>query len=315
MELSSGWSYRWIPADAEEAWAQGDSLGSLPWEALETRGVPPRREGSSLLQMRLVLPRKILENPALFLKRVNGVFSLHLGGEELYRYGPEKLDQWKRADRFPWQTFHMISLPDKWGGQILTMNLYTPFPVAGIDGIPLLGDRGDLFVSMFRTNLPLFMMGILVLFVGILGFIFILVIIMLDIDFFRLYNDRYGHLRGDVCLTRISRIMEEELSRPGDFLFRYGGEEFSALSADTDEKGLRRVAERLRQRVEEEAIPSEKSLISSVVTIRVGGYSAVPAESRGSRGPVDLVKRADENLYRAKKGGRNRVVATGGPSE
>ncbi len=128
--------------------------------------------------------------------------------------------------------------------------------------------------------------------------------VMADVDFFKDFNDCYGHPEGDKTLKAVAQALEKNLARPGDFVARYGGEEFVVILPDTDLEGALAVAEELRIAVKALAIPHAESKISSVVTISLGVAAEVPDTNDG---PDPLVKRADEALYRAKNEGRNRV--------
>lgn len=133
-----------------------------------------------------------------------------------------------------------------------------------------------------------------------------LALVMIDIDFFKNYNDRYGHLAGDECLRRTAEAMGGRLRRAGDLLARYGGEEFAALLPDTKLKGALALAESCRRAVEELAVVHEDSLAAPVVTVSLGAAAMIPDEGQT---PQDLIQAADQALYRAKDGGRNRVEA------
>ena len=133
-------------------------------------------------------------------------------------------------------------------------------------------------------------------------------LIFCDIDHFKLFNDTYGHQQGDDCLVRVAQAMDEALNRPADLVARYGGEEFVALLVDTDAEGARLVAERMRQQVEGLRIEHRASSAAPHLTVSLGVATVKPAD--GLR-PEDLVSHADQALYAAKQGGRNRVeVAT-----
>jgi diguanylate cyclase (GGDEF)-like protein len=127
-----------------------------------------------------------------------------------------------------------------------------------------------------------------------------------DIDYFKRFNDTYGHQAGDECLVRVAQAMEETLNRPADLVARYGGEEFIALLVDTGIEGARMLAERMRARVEALNVEHRASGVSSHLTVSLGVASVVP---RPAFRPEDLVDLADRALYAAKAGGRNRVVA------
>ncbi|MBN2873927.1 MAG: diguanylate cyclase, partial [Spirochaetales bacterium] len=129
-------------------------------------------------------------------------------------------------------------------------------------------------------------------------------VLMIDIDYFKNFNDRYGHQLGDECLIAVCARIGESLERPQDSIARYGGEEFAAILPGTDEAGARRVAERVRTAVEALGIVHEASHISRVVTVSVGYVSRVPVPGDD---PARLMDLADEALYRAKNAGRNRI--------
>ncbi len=128
-----------------------------------------------------------------------------------------------------------------------------------------------------------------------------LALVMIDIDFFKAYND---HSQGDDCLRKVARTMSMILRRATDFLARYGGEEFAVILADTalDEATL--AAEHLRSQVEEQVIPHSCSQIASCVTISLGIAADAP---NGNNSAAELLAAADAALYRAKGAGRNRV--------
>ena len=129
-------------------------------------------------------------------------------------------------------------------------------------------------------------------------------VIMLDVDYFKQYNDEYGHPEGDICLRRVARIVNNSLHRAGDFVYRYGGEEFIISMYDTDEEGARMIAEKMRLMVEREMIKHANSDISLFVTISLGVSTQIPDKDSESE---DLVAKADIALYKAKQAGRNRV--------
>ena len=129
-------------------------------------------------------------------------------------------------------------------------------------------------------------------------------IIMVDIDFFKNYNDIYGHLSGDECLTKVAATLKANLKRPGDMIARYGGEEFIILLPDTDVKNAAALAETLRHSIEALAIEHMESYVSEWVTISLGVASRIPNEDASLS---DLIADADRALYRAKNAGRNRV--------
>jgi two-component system chemotaxis family response regulator WspR len=131
-----------------------------------------------------------------------------------------------------------------------------------------------------------------------------LTLIMFDVDWFKLYNDKFGHLEGDECLKRIARTAQEIVSRPADTLARYGGEEFIVLLPETDASGAAIVAEKLRTEVESLHLPNPDSTISPYVTISLGVTTIVPEVNSA---PDDGLKLVDKALYQAKGAGRNRL--------
>ncbi|HWQ10254.1 MAG TPA: diguanylate cyclase [Holophaga sp.] len=128
-------------------------------------------------------------------------------------------------------------------------------------------------------------------------------LVMIDVDFFKLYNDHHGHLAGDECLKRIALALGDG-NRAGDLVARYGGEEFVALLLGSEPQGAVQAAERMRARVEDLGIAHGHSSISAVVTISLGVASCRVDEGTD---PTALLAQADRALYLAKTRGRNRV--------
>lgn len=128
-------------------------------------------------------------------------------------------------------------------------------------------------------------------------------IVLLDVDFFKKYNDRYGHQVGDECLKSVAKEVARATPRPGDLAARYGGEEFVLILAETDQDGARWVAEQIRQQLSALKIPHDDSSHKHV-TVSCGVASVVPSEELSVE---KLVKSADIALYIAKEHGRNRV--------
>ncbi|MEB0165184.1 diguanylate cyclase, partial [Glaciimonas sp. CA11.2] len=131
-----------------------------------------------------------------------------------------------------------------------------------------------------------------------------LALIMIDADYFKQYNDMYGHTEGDECLRTISQIVKSNQNRPGDLAVRYGGEELAILLPDTDLRGAMTIAENIRYHVHRLAIEHSGSPFG-VVTISAGVEAYVPF--RNEQLPLELVQAADKALYNAKADGRNRV--------
>jgi diguanylate cyclase (GGDEF)-like protein len=128
-------------------------------------------------------------------------------------------------------------------------------------------------------------------------------LILGDIDFFKAYNDTYGHLTGDECLRQVASAIQEAVKRPADLVARYGGEEFAVILPNTDAEGAIAVAELIRQAVKALAIDHSKSLVSPHITISLGVATVIPSAELS---PLDLIASADRGLYQAKSLGRDR---------
>jgi len=137
-----------------------------------------------------------------------------------------------------------------------------------------------------------------------------LALVMLDVDYFKQYNDLYGHPAGDECLRKIGGAIRMAQHRAGDLAVRYGGEEFAVLLPRTDLAGAMAVAEKIRSAVGELALPHAANP-AGVVTISAGVEAVVPA--RSGNGALELVQAADTALYAAKSNGRNCVHGTAAP--
>ena len=131
-------------------------------------------------------------------------------------------------------------------------------------------------------------------------------LILIDIDYFKKYNDTYGHQAGDECLREVARAMEKALDEHGCILARYGGEEFGAILPGLDSEQSRRAADRLREVVYNLAIEHSGSPEYGRVTISQGIATAIPGLLTR---PSQLIAKADRALYQAKADGRNRSVA------
>ena len=129
---------------------------------------------------------------------------------------------------------------------------------------------------------------------------------MLDIDYFKQYNDTYGHPAGDVCLRELAKCLKQSFKRHSDFCFRFGGEEFSVIMYDTSENEACRLMYNALVRYRELNIPHKNSLAADIVTFSAG----VTADNAKSVNSQEIIKRADEALYLAKKSGRNKIVST-----
>ena len=131
-------------------------------------------------------------------------------------------------------------------------------------------------------------------------------LVMADIDFFKQYNDTYGHLAGDACLGAVAAALGTTLRRSCDLLARYGGEEFAAVIPDTDLDGALRVAQMMREAVRGLGLPHISSQVANVVTASFGVATRTPDNALDARA---LVAAADRALYAAKSAGRDRVAA------
>lgn len=125
-----------------------------------------------------------------------------------------------------------------------------------------------------------------------------------DIDFFKKYNDHYGHQAGDECLRQVGRALAGTVQRPADLAARYGGEEFAILLPEIDIEGVLQVGKRVLVAIETLGIVHQPSSVSAFVTMSLGAATLVPDQQQDHR---QLIKLADIALYRAKESGRNRI--------
>lgn len=129
-------------------------------------------------------------------------------------------------------------------------------------------------------------------------------LLLVDIDYFKAYNDFLGHQAGDECLKKVARSLQIAVSRPGDLVARYGGEEFGIILPDTEMVGAERIAQSLREALSSSGIAHERSKVADVITVSIGIASTVPS---GNHEPESLIEAADQALYRAKDAGRDRI--------
>jgi len=132
-----------------------------------------------------------------------------------------------------------------------------------------------------------------------------LAVILLDVDYFKDYNDNYGHPAGDLVLKRLADLMESATARAGEVVGRYGGEEFILVLPGASIQSALRTAERLKELVVAAGIPHEKSDIGGIITVSQGVVSVIPDADLA---PADLIKRADKALYQSKHSGRNTIT-------
>ncbi|MBF0185157.1 MAG: diguanylate cyclase [Magnetococcales bacterium] len=132
-------------------------------------------------------------------------------------------------------------------------------------------------------------------------------LILMDIDYFKPFNDHYGHTAGDHCLKQVAQSLASALPRSADLVARYGGEEFVCVLPGTPGDGLLQVGNRLQAAVRALYLPHDHSKVAKHVTLSLGGISLVPQEAWLVE---DMIKQADQQLYRAKEAGRNRLMTT-----
>ncbi len=130
---------------------------------------------------------------------------------------------------------------------------------------------------------------------------------MLDIDYFKQYNDTYGHVQGDHALMKVAKTLQETLKRPSDYVFRLGGEEFGILLTETDQSSSAKLARDICDRIRENKIEHESSLVNEYLTISIGIVCCIADDALEDE---ILISRADEMLYEAKESGRDRYVIT-----
>lgn len=131
-------------------------------------------------------------------------------------------------------------------------------------------------------------------------------LILMDIDFFKQFNDLYGHIAGDICLTQVAQTLALAIVRPRDIAARFGGEEFVILLPETDENGVQEVAHRCQRLIEELKIPHGKSGDNPFLTVSMGVGTIRPSADMA---PTEFLRAVDELLYAAKQNGRNRIEA------
>ncbi|MFB2934533.1 diguanylate cyclase domain-containing protein [Aerosakkonemataceae cyanobacterium BLCC-F154] len=128
-------------------------------------------------------------------------------------------------------------------------------------------------------------------------------LLLCDIDYFKQYNDTYGHTAGDICLKLVAQALKKAVKRAIDLVARYGGEEFAIILPHTDSKGAVKVAQKIHQTIQELHLPHIASAVAQSVTISIGIATKIPDETKV---PLALIEAADRALYQAKLNGRNR---------
>lgn len=139
-----------------------------------------------------------------------------------------------------------------------------------------------------------------------------LAIALIDIDFFKQYNDHYGHLAGDDCLKKVAALLRDGVSRPRDFVARYGGEEFMLVLPECDKAAALTVLERCQSLLRDAAIAHAHSAASPWLSISIGLACTIPSDRDAL---ASLLRAADAALYQAKAGGRNRIIAAASSPE
>jgi diguanylate cyclase (GGDEF)-like protein/PAS domain S-box-containing protein len=129
-------------------------------------------------------------------------------------------------------------------------------------------------------------------------------LILADVDFFKQYNDCYGHMKGDECLKRVAQTLSLAANRPRDFIARMGGEEFVWVLPETDADSAREVANKCLHLIRQAQIPHEASQVSSLLTLSLGVGTVVPSQQANALG---FIEKVDELLYLAKHNGRKRA--------
>jgi diguanylate cyclase (GGDEF)-like protein/PAS domain S-box-containing protein len=137
-------------------------------------------------------------------------------------------------------------------------------------------------------------------------------LLLFDVDYFKKYNDSYGHPQGDACLIRIAQCVKKVVQRPADLVARYGGEEFAVILPNTDERGAIAVAQRINAAVNQLAIAHQASQIVKHVTVSIGIATQIPQPETSVK---NFIAQADVALYQAKDKGRNQSVSFSSLSE
>jgi two-component system, cell cycle response regulator len=130
-------------------------------------------------------------------------------------------------------------------------------------------------------------------------------LILCDIDYFKAYNDTYGHQQGDRCLKQVAQVLQQSTKRPADLVARYGGEEFALILPHTDAPGALFLAHRIVRQLTQKALPHCQSQVSNVVTLSIGIATKIPHSKQASS---TIIETADNLLYKAKKAGRNQLA-------
>ncbi len=132
--------------------------------------------------------------------------------------------------------------------------------------------------------------------------------ILCDVDYFKAYNDTYGHLEGDDCLKKVAKAIDQVIQSPGNLLARYGGEEFVVILTQTFLVEALQIATRIQTAIRQLNILHSRSKVSEFLTLSLGISSLTPTEKNSPQLLIILIKLADDPLYQAKQQGRNRII-------
>mgnify|MGYP000988162682 FL=1 len=130
-------------------------------------------------------------------------------------------------------------------------------------------------------------------------------LILMDIDFFKQYNDHYGHLQGDACLKQVAHVLGQAVTRSRDLIARFGGEEFVIVLPETDAVAARTIAERCQHLIQQANIPHQQSQVANILTISLGVNTIIPSQKDDL---FAFIEKTDQQLYQAKQNGRNLII-------
>jgi diguanylate cyclase (GGDEF)-like protein/PAS domain S-box-containing protein len=130
-------------------------------------------------------------------------------------------------------------------------------------------------------------------------------LILMDIDYFKQYNDHYGHLQGDACLKQVAQVLSQAVTRSRDLIARFGGEEFVIVLPETDAVAARTIAERCQYLIAQANIAHQQSQVANILTISLGVNTIIPSQKDDL---LRFIEKTDQQLYQAKQNGRNLIV-------
>ncbi|MEH6651796.1 MAG: diguanylate cyclase [Motiliproteus sp.] len=291
-----------IPCPAFYKNSQGTYLGCNGAFAQQIIGIAPEKLiGHSLFDLPELIPP---EKAQVYYEHDNQLFDS--GGQQVYETKVQCADGMQRDFLFSKSTFNNAA------GEI-----------AGLCGVMIdLTPRVDAELKLRQANVELQRLSHLDAMTGIGNRRYFdlnyrrywhesqfaatpLSLIMIDIDYFKNYNDHYGHPAGDACIRRVAETLQGHVLRQGDLVARYGGEEFAILLPDTNLESAAAIAERVRAAIKAQEISHQQSHIAEHVTISLGVCSVVPCADQVAE---KLLKGADSALYLSKQQGRDRVT-------